>query len=72
MEVVDEDRSGDPVHVRGDEDAPEPLDEEPPVVVGREDRSPLVGAHHDAQDVARGPPASLSRHILLSLGRGYS
>ena len=60
--VVDEQRPGEQVHVRRPEHPREPLDEEPPVIVAREERPAFVPAPDDAEQVAGLPEASLSRH----------
>ena len=62
VEVVDEERPGDQLHDRADEHPPQPVHEEPAVVVPGEDRPPLVGSHHDAEDVAGLPDACAARH----------
>jgi hypothetical protein len=60
--MVDQQRPTVQLDVGRDEDPPYPLDEEPPVVVGREDRPALVAAPDDAEDVAGRPDALSSRH----------
>ena len=66
------DIGGDELGAARDEHVRHPADEEPPVLLGREDRPPLVGTHDDAQDVPRRPDAAITCHQYQSLETGES